>query len=301
MPDHPLISICIITYNHESYIADCLDSILQQQTSFDFEIIIGDDFSTDRTREIITKYYNEHPDKIKLLFQSTNSGGQKNYIDTHNAATGTYVCHCDGDDLFLPEKLQQQADFLSENAEYSVVWTKANIFSDHGSRFEGNNSTYAMLENGEIDFETSLMYGSLGIHSSIMYRRSARISTNPKFQTLDLFYTWEFLSSGKGKILDAVLTEYRVNSSSTLSSNSGSAIRSLNAHHALYYFQKYPTYRRAIFIFSLFNFLIDLKNLRGSFICFVPNLIKTASLITPTFFIQYVRLAKSMRMPDNFR
>lgn len=111
----PKVSVCVVTYNQEKYIAQCLQSILDQETDFDFEIIVGDDCSTDGTREIVREFADKYPEKFRLLFHSKNIGAALNYAKTHELATGEYVAHMDGDDLMLPCKLQKQVNAFVEN------------------------------------------------------------------------------------------------------------------------------------------------------------------------------------------
>lgn len=118
------VSVCITTYNLESYIAQTLDSILCQETTFDYEVIVGDDFSTDKTRDILLQYNKLYPNKIILHFQEKNVGVNRNDYDLIHLAKGEYIAWCDGDDYWLTkDKLQKQVDILDKNPEYSCVHT----------------------------------------------------------------------------------------------------------------------------------------------------------------------------------
>lgn len=117
------ISICIITYNHQQYIAQTLDAVLQQQYNFDAEIIIGEDLSTDDTRKICADYAAKHPEKIKLLPAEKNLGMMHNFLRTYKACSGKYIAFCEGDDYWTdPFKLQKQVDFLEANPGYSACF-----------------------------------------------------------------------------------------------------------------------------------------------------------------------------------
>ncbi len=119
-----LVSVLMITYNHEKYITQAIDSVLKQKTNFEFEIVIGEDCSTDRTREIILEYKSRHSDKIKLLLQETNKGAIQNFIDTFRLCNGEYIAFLEGDDYWIdPYKLQKQVDFLEANPDYGLVHT----------------------------------------------------------------------------------------------------------------------------------------------------------------------------------
>ncbi len=107
-----------------------------QETNFDFEIIIGDDVSTDGTREIVERYAKEHPDLIRLNLRKkrgTGIPGKENFVSTLEMCTGEYISLCDGDDYWTdPLKLQKQIDFLEKNKEYSVVFHKVKEINSAG-------------------------------------------------------------------------------------------------------------------------------------------------------------------------
>lgn len=129
----PKVSVCVVTYNQEKYIAQCLQSIIDQETDFDFEIIVGDDCSTDDTQKIVLEFAGKYPEKFRILFQSQNIGAAFNYFKTHKLAAGEYVAHMDGDDLMLPRKLQKQINAFAENPGCVMVSHDMLIISDNGS------------------------------------------------------------------------------------------------------------------------------------------------------------------------
>lgn len=114
------VSVCVVTYNQEDYIADCLDSLISQQVNFGFEIIVGEDFSTDSTRSIVKSYVDNYPDLIIPLFYEENKGSVENVKNVYKRAKGKYIVHMDGDDLALPNKLQKQFDILEMHEDCNV-------------------------------------------------------------------------------------------------------------------------------------------------------------------------------------
>ena len=94
----PEVSVCVVTYNQEKYITECLQSVVDQETDFDFEVLVGDDCSTDGTRRIVQEFAEKYPDIIKPILHSKNTGAFHNYVSVHNAAMGKYIAHLDGDD-----------------------------------------------------------------------------------------------------------------------------------------------------------------------------------------------------------
>lgn len=294
----PKVSVCVITYNQEKYIRQCLQSIVDQKTDFDFEVIVGEDCSTDGTRAIVQEFAERYPDIVKPLYQKKNiGGGVHNFLTVHQAARGEYVAQVDGDDLALPLKLKKQADYLDQNPECTVVWHRVNLFDDQGNIFNGKDYDYSMFPNGIVTFSAALRLGSVAANSSTMYRRCARKTMYPEFPMLDLFFSWEYLSTGWGKVIDDVLGAYRVCSSGSISNNSSLALKSLYADHAAYYFKLHPEYRRDIFIFALTNLLIDLKNRRKSAFAFLKLAIRSFSFVSPYTFISHLNEARKLVRP----
>ncbi|MRS04686.1 glycosyltransferase, partial [bacterium] len=119
----PLVSVCMITYNHGPYIRQAIEGILKQKCSFPFEIIIGEDCSSDNTAEICREYASEYQ-IIKLLPSGTNLGMLPNFFRTIDACSGKYIAFCEGDDYWTdPGKLGKQADFLEMNPDFGMVCT----------------------------------------------------------------------------------------------------------------------------------------------------------------------------------
>jgi len=119
-----IVSIFMLTYNQEEFIAQAIEGVLAQKTDFKYQLVIGEDCSTDGTREICLNYAEKYPDKIKLLLNHKNVGLIANYVKTYKACTGKYVAICDGDDYWIdPLKLNKQVNFLENNSEYKIVFT----------------------------------------------------------------------------------------------------------------------------------------------------------------------------------
>lgn len=118
-----LLSVCVRTHNQERFIREALDSVLRQQTTFPFEIIISDDASSDRTVAILQEYQKQYPDKIRLLLQKTNIGGPENLKRVIEASKAKYVTCLDGDDFYTDDyKLQKQVDLLEAHPEYAACF-----------------------------------------------------------------------------------------------------------------------------------------------------------------------------------
>jgi glycosyltransferase involved in cell wall biosynthesis len=119
------VSVLMPCYNHESYIAQAIDSFLAQECDFDIELLIGNDASTDNTLKIAKKYADKFPDKIKLINHETNQGLLKNYKSLLNLARGEYIAILESDDYWCDNtKLQKQIDFLDAHPACGISFTR---------------------------------------------------------------------------------------------------------------------------------------------------------------------------------
>lgn len=171
------VSVCITTYNLEPYIAQTLDSVLCQETSFDYEVIVGDDFSTDRTREILLQYKAQYPDKIVLHFQEKNVGVNRNDYDLIHLAKGEYIAWCDGDDYWLTkDKLQKQVDILDANPDFSCVhthWIDRYEIDGRKTNFTVQQRQWERELKGDKYVEHFIAGDTTGCRfSSLMYRKA---------------------------------------------------------------------------------------------------------------------------------
>jgi glycosyltransferase involved in cell wall biosynthesis len=117
----PLVTVRTSTYQHGAFIRQCIEGVLMQKTAFPFEFIIGEDFSTDGTRQIVFEYAQRYPNVIRVITADYNVGMKANGTRCMRRARGKYIALCEGDDYWTdPLKLQKQVDFLEANLEYSV-------------------------------------------------------------------------------------------------------------------------------------------------------------------------------------
>ena len=134
-----LLSVLMISYNHEKYIREALLSVLMQQTNFSFEVILSDDCSIDQTDEIITEICSQHPSgtAIKYYKQPKNIGMMQNVVFALRHCTGKYIAVCEGDDYWTdPLKLQKQVDILEKEEKYAMVITNSKVIYDDGTQYE---------------------------------------------------------------------------------------------------------------------------------------------------------------------
>lgn len=120
-----MVSIFVLTYNQEKYISQTINSLLNQKANFPFNIVIGDDCSSDKTLQILEDFKSNYPAVIKLIKSKKNNGLIKNYIKTIKQCDGKYIAICDGDDYWIDDyKIQKQVNFLENNKDFSIVFTK---------------------------------------------------------------------------------------------------------------------------------------------------------------------------------
>lgn len=122
--EKPKVSVLVVTYNQQETIARTLDSILNQQTNFQFEIEIADDCSTDRTPDICREYALQFPTRVRYVRNHENLGVRENYFRALRRCRAQYIADCAGDDYWVDElKLQKQADILDKHPDVGMVHT----------------------------------------------------------------------------------------------------------------------------------------------------------------------------------
>ena len=188
----PLVSVCMITYNHAKYISQAIESVLMQKASFPFELVIGEDCSTDNTRSTCIEYQNKFPDIIKSRLPHKNQGMIRNFIETKRACQGKYIAICEGDDYWTDTfKLQKQVDFLESNPQYGLCFTDADILYSKSNKiiksFDLSHKKY--IPTGDVFKE--LLYGNPYKTCTAMFRSNAaqgytEILDDNKFQFADI-------------------------------------------------------------------------------------------------------------------
>lgn len=205
------VSVCVVTYNQENYIAECLESLVTQQTSFKFEIIVGEDCSTDTTRAIVQNYVEKYPDLIVPLFYESNVGAVENLRQTYLKAKGKYIAHMDGDDLAMCDKLQKQFEALEANPD-CVICGHNMVLIDSNSNDLSVKNNFDRNEE-KIDWKKYIKKPSTFAHSSKFFlketlRRKLEDKTLDK-QTLDFELHLESLKFGDILYLEDKLGKYR--------------------------------------------------------------------------------------------
>lgn len=205
----------MITYMHEQFIAHAIESVLMQQANFDFELVIGEDCSTDQTRSIINIYSEKYPSKIKLLESKDNLGVKENFIRTLQSCTGEYIACLEGDDYWTdPLKLQKQVNFFENDTskKYSLCYHDSYVINSDGvlicdsliNGFEGDLTSNDVILGKTIPTQT------------VMFRKEClELMTFKKLKAKNLDTFLFTLLSQKGKLRalsDVGNSVYRIHS-----------------------------------------------------------------------------------------
>lgn len=216
------VSVIVPVYNLESFIGPCLDGLVCQNTTFDYEIIVANDCSTDNSLNIINAYARDYPNLIRVINQSENKGLAENMVALIGAVKGKYVAYIDGDDIALPSKLQVQADYLDANQDCAMVYHESDVFDS--ATGETTHHYVAGYYNHKYipekaDITHLIRFGSFFQASSLMLRYHSnmrktvdarcKIILDQPFQVLNAGYL-----NGKIGSIEQVLGRYRIHSNS---------------------------------------------------------------------------------------
>lgn len=223
----PVVSIICLTYNHEDYLAQCLDALLAQETRYPFEIIIHDDASTDGTPAIAEEYIKAHPGIIRGILQHENqlSQGQYPLYLACDIAKGTYIACCDGDDFWLDSrKLEIQVAHLEEHPSCTFCFTNAQFYDDSAQAF-----TETMLPGTPYEKEHLVDGSDLGVEeilqvefipmSSFIFPRWAYdrrpIFSLPAYDG-DRYIQMVMTAAGHAHFIDIESVAYRINNGQSI-------------------------------------------------------------------------------------
>jgi len=208
MTTQPLVSVRLVTYNHEKYIAQCLEGILMQRTDFPFEVVVGEDCSTDRTREIVLAYAERYPDKLRVLPAEANLGHMRNSLRVYQACRGKYHAMIEGDDYWIdPLKLQMQADFMEAHPDVSLCFHNALILNE---KYAATRLFFEHAPAEILDFATAYQ---MTLPMPSLMARSDVLATLPewrlKIRCGDLLFRLWCAHHGNLGYLDRIMSVYR--------------------------------------------------------------------------------------------
>lgn len=161
---NPVVSVRMITYNHEPYIRQAIEGVMMQKTDFEFELVIGEDCSQDKTREICFEYQKKYPDKIRVLWWHENVsklGGNGRRVSAH--CRGDFIAFCEGDDYWIdPLKLQKQVDVMRKNTNVGLCFCGAKIFYGTKNNWEIWNNDLQGFVPGLINSRKYVLWTMFG-------------------------------------------------------------------------------------------------------------------------------------------
>lgn len=150
--DEIMVSISMLVYNHERWVAKAIESVLMQRTNFRYELIIAEDCSTDRSKEIIQEYAGLYPSIIRAYYNPINLGMDLNEEENEKRVRGKYYAILEGDDYWTdPDKLQIQVDFLENNPEYSGCYHSVKVVDENDEPLSTDVGSAVFDEDSDID------------------------------------------------------------------------------------------------------------------------------------------------------
>ena len=209
-----LVSVCCMTYNHVSFIRQCLDGFMMQKCSFNFEVLIHDDASTDGTQDIIQEYEKKYPNIIKPIYQLENQyskGIDPNVKYNFSRARGKYIAICEGDDYWTdPYKLQKQVDFLESHPDYVMCSHRFNQYMQDKNLLEEEKDL--TFQGSDYDLKNLIGGKWLTQTLTVMYRRSALdLKEYESYgMSMDIILFYALLKNGKGYCFPDIMGTYRL-------------------------------------------------------------------------------------------
>lgn len=224
----PLVSVHMITYNHEPYLGEAIESVVGQQTQYPFELIIGEDCSGDKTREVALSFQRRYPEKVVVLCSGTNVGARANGYRVSRCQRGKYVAFCEGDDYWHnPLKLQQQVSFLETHADHVLVHGAFRI--QRGHEIEPGSVQRSGIPTGRV-FEMLLQTNFIAT-CTVCMRRAVVVDYfgshwSGKDYLMDDYPRWLFASQyGSIGYIDEPLATYRLIPGSAMRRTRDAALR----------------------------------------------------------------------------
>lgn len=253
-----MVSVCMITYNHEKYIAQAIEGVIMQKTDFDFELVIGEDCSTDNTRKICKKYADAYPEIIKLLPEKRNLGMIPNFNRTLNKCTGHYIAICEGDDYWIdPNKLQKQYDFLKNNPEVKICCTNYQTKANEIITDQKRTDKTKIIAGEEVFYENIVP-----TLTSVFVNSKKKYMLNKSLPYADWYLWADIINSTKGKIsiLEYITAIQNIHADGAYSSIEDEHLKFYNAmrlKQRFLFFSKYRNQKLANELFGGFKKIKD--------------------------------------------
>jgi glycosyltransferase involved in cell wall biosynthesis len=220
----PRITVCIVTWNQRDLVAQCITSVLEQVVDAEINVLVGDDASDDGTSEVVESLAAAHRGKIQHLIRQPRMGSFGNMRDLIARADGDFIAHVDGDDYWLPGKLQRQLDYLHAHPDCAAVYTNAITVDEAGHRIGLFND----IADARIDLAALLRRGNFLNSSSTMFRIAGKAAwadaVSPQIDYRANL--WHARHGWLGQIGEPLVV-YRVNTRGSMVANMNDSVREL--------------------------------------------------------------------------
>jgi len=241
--DKVVVSVIIPTYNHEQLIEQAIESALRQECNFPFEVIIGNDCSTDRTGELCERYTGQPG--VKLLSHPENLGLLKNYRTLFSECAGKYIAILEGDDFWEKNKLAEQIAFLEANPEYGFIHSNAFLQFDHKHK---TLHDHTLASSGEFTYrdiftDNRIAAVTVCFRKELLQHADLDRFESLNFKTIDLPLWLEFSQHGRLAYINKSLATFRISETSISNNRSVQKRKEFeksNRSILNYYSQKYP-------------------------------------------------------------
>lgn len=223
----------MVTYNHERFVGRAIESVLEQQVDFPIEIVIGEDCSRDRTREVVLGYRDRHPGLIRVLERESNVGAAINVVETLNACRGEYIALLDGDDYWISaNKLRRQVELMDSRADLSMCFNPYRSISEENEGRLGPVDSYP--QGNKPLYRLADLADWIRIHPSSVLLRRKYLRPFPDWY-YDVFHgDWAmyvfWAEHGDIGCIPEVMSIYRIHSGGILQSMRGNRIAALKSN-----------------------------------------------------------------------
>lgn len=218
----PDVTVCILTWNQAQYIRQAIESIVHQVVDAKIEVLVGDDCSTDGTDTVIRAMEEEYPGVVRLIRHERQLGPSENYKRLLRLARGEFIAHLDGDDYWLPGKLQRQLDSLRENPGCSAAYANAWVIDTAGRTLGVFNDVPTQL----VDLGFLIRRGNFLHMSSMIFRAELKhLLLEIEEPFIDYRVHLRFAREGLLSLIDAPLSVYRMNTATSMMASDRTGVR----------------------------------------------------------------------------
>ncbi|UYZ65115.1 glycosyltransferase family 2 protein [Hymenobacter weizhouensis] len=273
--EQPLVSVWLITYNHEPYIAQAIEGVLMQETTFRVELIIGEDCSSDRTREIVQAYQKQYPDRIKLFLSPKNLGMVPVLEPTYRMCTGKYVAMLDGDDYWTdPLKLQKQVELMEADATCHVSFHGVQLYHETTRQHTQPAAPQLGTARHILNLHEIIYLGNPIYTVSAIFRRPVQelpaYYYELPYPDLAIYY-WVLAGGGKARYWPEVMGVYRVHAKGAFSGASwyqkrqdSLAFFDIIRHHLPAHYYQQVEAERQVVLYDLLMETVKQKNIKAA-------------------------------------